>query len=57
MHVLNRAGIPVPPHTTDILPYARDANIDTKRNTVRRLMVATYGTQETHSFVLIQRPI
>ena len=27
---LNRGGIPPPPHTVDILPYARDANIDAK---------------------------
>ena len=53
----NRGGIPPSPHTIDILPYARDARIDTKRNTVRRFMVAKYGTQETHSIVLIQRPI
>ena len=25
-HALNRGGIPPPPHTIDILPYARDAN-------------------------------
>ena len=53
----NRGGIPPPPHTIDILPYARDARIDTKRNTVRRFMVAKYGTQETHLIVLIQQPI
>ena len=53
----NRGGIPPPPHTIDILPYARDARIETKRNTVRRLMVAKYGMQEIHSIVLIQRPI
>ena len=46
--------IAVPPHTIDILPYARDANIDTKCNTVRRFMIAMYGMQETHSIVLIQ---
>ena len=27
---LNHGGIPPPPHTVDILPYARDANIDAK---------------------------
>ena len=53
----NRGGIPPPPHTIDVLPYACDANIDTKRNTVRRFMVAKYGTQETHSIVLIQQTI
>ena len=53
----NRGGIPPPPHTIDILQYARDARIDTKRNTVRRFMVAKYGMQETHSIVLIQRTI
>ena len=53
----NRGGIPPPPHTIDILPYTRDARIDTKRNTVRRFMVAKYGMQETHSIVLIQRLI
>ena len=36
-------GIPQPPHIVDILPYARDANIDTKRNTVRRFMIAKYS--------------
>ena len=50
----NRSGIPPPPHTIDILPYACDARIDTKRNTVRRFMVAKYGMQETHSIVLIE---
>ena len=51
--------IPPPPLTTDILPYARDININTKRNIVRRFMIAkyTYGMQETHSILLIQRPI
>ena len=43
--------------TIDTLPYACDARIDTKRNSVRRFMVAKYGMQETHSIVLIQRPI
>ena len=38
-----------PPHTIDILQYARDAGIDIKRNTVRRFMIAKYGIQETHS--------
>ena len=40
-----------------MLPYVRDANIDTKHNTVCRFMIAMYGMQETHSFALIQRPI
>ena len=40
--------LPPPPHTINILPYARDANIDTKLNTVCRFMIATYGMQETH---------
>ena len=53
-HALNRSGIPLPPHTIDILPYAHDARINTKRNTVRRFMIAKYGMQETHSIVLIQ---
>ena len=44
-------------HLIDILPYAREANSNTKRNTVRRFMIAKYGMQETHSIVLIQRPI
>ena len=56
-HALNRGGIPPLPHTVDILPYDRDAGIDTKRNTVRRFMIAKYGMQETHSIVLIQRTI
>ena len=43
--------------TIDILLYAHDARIDTKCNTVRRFMIARYGMQETHSIVLIQRPI
>ena len=38
-------GIPPPPHTIDILPYARDAHIDTKRYTVRRFIIAAYGMQ------------
>ena len=38
-----------PPHTIDILQYARDARIDIKRNTVRRFMIAKYDIQETHS--------
>ena len=56
-HALNRGGLPPPPHTIDILPYAHDARIDTKRNTVRRFMIAKYGRQETHSILLIQRLI
>ena len=52
----NRGGIPPPPHTIDILPYAHDARIDTKHNTdtVHRFMVAKYGMQEAHLIVLIQ---
>ena len=50
----NRGGIPPPPHTVDILLYAGDARINTKRNTVRRFMTAKYGIQETHSIILIQ---
>ena len=46
-------GIPPPPHAIDILPYACDAWIDTKRNTVHRFMIAKKLTW----FVLIQRPI
>ena len=49
--------IPPPPHTIDILPYARDTRIDTKHNTARRFMIAKYGMQETHSIVIIQRLI
>ena len=56
-HALNRGGIPLPPHTIDILPYARDVNIDTKHNTVRRFMTAKYAMQETHLIALIQQPI
>ena len=55
-HALNRSRTPPPPHTIDILPYACDAIIDTKHNTVRRFMIAAYGMQ-AHSIVLIQRPI
>ena len=40
--------------TIDILLYAHDARIDTKRNTVHR---SRYGMQETHLIVLIQRSI
>ena len=53
----NRSGIPPLPQTVDILPYDCDTRIDTKRNTVRRFMIAKYGMQETHSIVLIQWPI
>ena len=56
-HALNRGGIPPLPHTIDILPYARDARIDTKRNTVRRFIIAKYGMRESHSIVRIQQPI
>ena len=56
-HALNRGGITPPPHPIDILPYARDVNINTKRSTVPRFMIANYGMQETHSILLIQRPI
>ena len=54
-HALNRGWIPPFPHTVDILPYAREAGIDTKRNTVHRSMIAKYAMQETHTIVLIQR--
>ena len=30
LHALNRGGIPLPPHSIDIFPYACDVNIDTK---------------------------
>ena len=43
--------------TIDILLYTHDARIDTKRNIVRRFMLARYGMQETHLIVLIQRSI
>ena len=55
VHALSRGGIPL--HTIDILPCARDARIDTKRNTVRRFIIAKYGMRESHSIVLIQQPI
>ena len=54
--VLNCGGIPLPLHTIDILPYARDANIDTKCYTVHRFMAA-YSMQETHSALHIQQLI
>ena len=53
----NCGAISPPLHTIDILLYARDARINTKRNTVHRFMKAKYGMQETHSIVLIQWPI
>ena len=40
--------LPPPPHTINILPYARGANINTKLNTVCRFMIAKYGMLETH---------
>ena len=39
-HALNHSGIPLPPHTIDLLLYACDANIDTKHNTLSRFMIA-----------------
>ena len=53
---LCRPGISPPPSTVDILTYPHDARIDTKRNTIRRFMIANNSMQETHSIVLIQRP-
>ena len=48
---LNRGGIPLPPHAIDILPYACDANIDTKCYTVCIFIIATY--KETYLILLI----
>ena len=54
MCLINHGGIPLPPHTVDILPYACDDRIDTERNTVRTFMIAKYGMQGTHSIVILQ---
>ena len=43
LQTLTLGGIPPPPHTIDILPYTCDANIDTKRYTVRKFIIAAYG--------------
>ena len=40
MHLINRGGIPLLPHTIDILLYTCDANIDTMCYTVCRFTIA-----------------
>ena len=46
VHALNHGGIPQPPHTIDILLYARDAYIDMEHYNVCEFIIAAYGMQK-----------